>query len=466
MNPQSSSATCDRLRMTINTLISEIRMRNPATMEKYEERHTYRRDGALDPVKFTAIVRLSQQLNQHLSALPRSVPHLPIPTPTVENSPDKQPLFYDKMVRVARGLPGNLQLDAIMPASDPRTRYNPDDFLVYLQTTIERLGGTLPSRFLPPFLDGMAAPKGLARTEMHRLLANHADALAVLMDDPQTSQLSVREAARAYYDNAFLGLIKHAYLDDPEAGQQTLYGRMPFLQHVGVHLRGSLRRGWLDVMGKGVAQDYQVRNVERDLQRPFAELLHEAPTTGAPLAQKLIAVLGDARGRVLFCVAHLVCRHIAAAQGSRSDEVLREVVFRAAPAFLPFDSVEAFLSPEHLKVVRLTGIGTLLEQAWPLMDRQQRDQFRDALTLHVTGHVKASVSKVPQLQWQPSQSSSPPAASNSLAVSPVQSAPAPSASSPASPISVPSKAAVSPIQKMGRRAHLLRIPDQYFSSTL
>ena len=74
------------------------------------------------------------------------------PQPTVialRNTSSHLP-FYNRMVRTARSLPGKANLDSLMPYRVATRMYNPDDFLVYLQLLVQHLGGSLPSRFVPP----------------------------------------------------------------------------------------------------------------------------------------------------------------------------------------------------------------------------------------------------------------------------------------------------------------------------
>ena len=178
--------------------------------------------------------------------------------------------------------------------------------------------------------------------------------------------------------------MRHAGLDDPDAGQSSLYGRMPFLQHVSLSMTGELRERYTRVLGDEVARFYRVTDEATQVLGPARELLQDARDTGRPLLRLLIAATNDLRGSVLFAAAHLVCSRIArsATLGvSKADVDLAHALRRAATRFTPEIGIETYFTKQQLEVVRLTGIRSMLERAWPLMDKDQRRKLRTALTV-------------------------------------------------------------------------------------
>ena len=369
-----------KLAESVQGLVDEIRMRDPARMELYEERHTYVRNGLLDARKFVAICRLAQQCNALMTDAPLK---FPLPAVTVLRNASAHLPFYNKIVRVARSLPGRANLDRVMPPSDSTYTYNPDDFLVYLQQLIQQMGGQLPSRFVPPDLSGVMLPAGFAKQEARRLVTEHALELLGPSSE-ETAIEEARDAARAYFDNTLLDLVRHAGLDDPGAGQSSLYGRMPFLQHVSLSLSGELRERLSRILGDEVVRFYRVTNEAKQALGPARELLNDARETGAPLLRLLVSATSDLRGSVLFAAAHVVCSRIArsAALGVLSaDEDLARSLRREPIRVHADQDFEGYFNAQQLEVVRLTGIRSMLERAWPLMDSQQRSKLRSALTI-------------------------------------------------------------------------------------
>lgn len=369
-----------QLSSSVQGLVNEIRMRDPERMELYEERYTYVRNGILNARKFVAICRLAQQCNALLKDSPL---RFPLPTEVVLRNPSSHAAFYNKMVRAARSFPRDNNLDTVMPMSDATYMYNPDDFLVYLQLLIQQLGGELPSRFLPPDLSGVLLPLGFSVEEGRRMIRQHSlELLGPSADD--TAVEGTETAAQTYFDRVLVDLVRHAGLDDPESGQSSLYGRMPFLQHVTLSLFGELRERYTRILGEEVARFYHVTDPASEILGPARDLMRESIDTGRPLLGMLEAAAGEVRGAVLFVAAHVVCERIAksAVLGLLdSDRDLSRSISRAPGPLRSTDDIEGYFTAQQLEVVRLTGIRSMLERAWPIMDSTQRRKLRAALTV-------------------------------------------------------------------------------------
>lgn len=371
------------LSSSVQGLVNEIRMRDPARMELYEERHTYVRNGILNPQKFVAISRLAQQCN---ALLKDSRIRFPLPKDAVLRRSTAHTAFYNKMVRVARSLEGPANLDSLMPMSDSTYMYNPDDFLVYLQLLVRQLGGDLPARFLPPNLSGVMLPVGFSLDEGRRLVTEHAlELLGPSADEAAVEE--TRSSARAYFDNTLSDLVRHAGLDDPDGGQRSLYGRMPFLQHVSVSMFGELRQRYTRVLGEEVARFYNLTDPSTEILGPARDLMRESADTGRPLLGLLEASVGEVRGSALFTAAHIVCERIArsAILGIlKGDYDLARSISKVPSPLRTTDDIEGYFTAQQLEMVRLTGIRSMLERAWSLLDSTQRRKLRAALTVSGT----------------------------------------------------------------------------------
>ena len=416
----------DEMLQSVRSLVRELQtQKNNHSAYKFhllESKYTTQRDGSLTPKKFSIICDLCEEYNQSLGR--KYQIKFILPSKSMRRHTFLHLDAYDTLVRTAKMLPESVNLTTLMGnqnAGYQRTRFNPDIFIDYLQLVLQK--ENFIAQYLPPALEEIS----LSASDKHDVIVasskylhemfyyyvhnkNNAIVVSTSADNPQLA-----ECAQQLFDNTLKPLVKHAILLDASTTiSTTLIGKMPFLEHIQMILRGDLRSAWTRTFTRRMRHEYKFADNDQIISgvRQIVDVTLLNTGKFKIAAEMFWKVLHAVRGLpakkacILFLVHHVICerivhialdinlyakpRSVSLRTAALRDTGLRYVLYHEPPQ--DADTIDNFFTDGQHRVIALTGIRPMLTLNWPLFNYEDRVHVRQSIQQKIDGLVGVSAS--------------------------------------------------------------------------